>query len=308
MSFLYALESIRHPLLDGFFSVITYLGSEWLFIAAAVIVFWCVNKRDGYYLLAAGLLGTVLNQFLKITCRVARPWVRDPHFTIVESARAGATGYSFPSGHSQNVTVVMGCLARTVKKTWVRVVSVVCIVLVCFSRMYLGVHTPADVAVGMACALVLVWGLYPIFRRSGEKPWLVTAVFAFAAAVSLGAVLYVELYPWDAGVDAENLASAVKNSYTMLGCALGVLVGQPIERRYVNFDTRAPWWGQVIKCAAGIGIVLGGKAALKAPLLALLGGHAAATAVRYFLVVLVAIVVWPMTFSWFRGKRQGGAS
>ena len=39
MSFLYALESIRHPVLDGFFSVITYFGSEWLFIAAAVAVF-----------------------------------------------------------------------------------------------------------------------------------------------------------------------------------------------------------------------------------------------------------------------------
>ena len=60
MSFLYALESIRHPVLDGFFSVITYFGSEWLFIAAAVAVFWCHNKRDGYYLLAAGLLGTVV--------------------------------------------------------------------------------------------------------------------------------------------------------------------------------------------------------------------------------------------------------
>lgn len=135
MSFLYALESIRHPVLDGFFSVITYFGSEWLFIAAAVAVFWCHNKRDGYYLLAAGLLGTVLNQVLKIACQVPRPWVRDPQLTIVESARAGATGYSFPSGHSQNVTVVMGCLARTVKKTWVRAVSIIFVVLVCFSRM-----------------------------------------------------------------------------------------------------------------------------------------------------------------------------
>lgn len=302
MSFLYALESIRHPVLDGFFSVITYFGSEWLFIAAAVAVFWCHNKRDGYYLLAAGLLGTVLNQVLKITCQVPRPWVRDPQFTIVESARAGATGYSFPSGHSQNVTVVMGCLARTAKKTWVRAVSIIFVVLVCFSRMYLGVHTPADVAVGFGCALVLVLVLYPIFQKSDEKPWIITAVFAFAAVVSLGAVLYVELYPWAADVDAENLASAVKNSYTMLGCALGVLVGQPMERRYVKFDTKAPRWGQIIKCVVGVGLVLGLKAALKAPLLALLGGHAAATAVRYFLVVLAAIVVWPMTFSWFAKK------
>lgn len=302
MGFLYALESIRCPILDSFFSALTYLGSEWLFIAAAVVVLWCYNKRDGYYLLAAGLIGTVVNQFLKIVCQVPRPWVRDPKFSIVESARADAGGYSFPSGHSQNVTVVGGCIARTVKKTWVRLVSIVLIVLVCFSRMYLGVHTPADVSVGFGCALLLVFGLYPLFRRSEEKPWIITAVFGFAALLSVGAVVYVELYPWAADVDAENLAEAVKNSYTMLGCAVGVLVGQPLERRYVKFDTRAPWWGQLIKCVAGVGLVLGVKAALKAPLLALFHGSEAATAVRYFIVVLIALVLWPMTFKWFKKK------
>lgn len=302
MQFLYVLESIRHPVLDAFFSVITYLGSEWLFIGVAVAVFWCYNKRDGYYLLAVGLLGTVINQVMKIACQVPRPWVRDPNFTIVESARADAGGYSFPSGHCQNVTVVGGCIARAVKKTWVRVVSVVLIVLVCFSRMYLGVHTPTDVAVGFGCALVLVFVLYPLFQKSDEKPRIITAVFALGALLSLGAVVYVEVYPWAADVDAGNLAETIKVSYTMLGCAVGALVGQPLEQRYVKFDTRAPWWGQLIKCVVGVGLVLGVKAALKAPLLALFHGHEAATAVRYFIVVLIALVLWPMTFKWFKKK------
>lgn len=303
MRFLYTLENIRQPILDGFFSHITHLGSEWLFIAVAVAVFWCCNKRDGYYLLASGLLGAVINQVLKIACQVPRPWVRDPHFTIVESARAGAIGYSFPSGHSQSITVVLGCIARTVKKIWVLVACIAVIVTVCFSRMYLGVHTPADVSAGFGCAVVLVLALYPIFQKSEERPWIITAVFAFAAAVSLAAVLYVELYPWAADVDAENLASAVKSCYTMLGCALGVLVGQSIEQRYVKFDTKAPWWGQIVKCVGGVGIALGVKAALKPPLMALFHGHEAATAVRYFIVVLLAVAVWPMTFRWF-GKKK----
>ena len=302
MEFLYVLERIRCPILDGFFSALTYLGSEWLFIGAAVAIYWCYSKRDGYYLMAAGLIGTVVNQFLKIVCQVPRPWVRDSKFSIVESARADAGGYSFPSGHSQNVTVVGGCIARTVKRTWVRVASVILIVLVCFSRMYLGVHTPADVSVGFGCALLLVFGLYPLFRMSEEKPWIITAVFGFAALLSVGAVVYVELYPWAADVDAENLAEAIKNSYTMLGCAMGVLVGQPLERRYVKFDTRAPWWGQLIKCVVGVGLVLGIKAALKTPLLSLMNGNEAATAVRYFIVVFIALVLWPMTFKWFQKK------
>ena len=110
MKVLYALESIRMPWLDTVMAAITHLGEETVFMVAALFVFWCVSKRHGYYLLAIGFAGTVLNQFLKLLFRIPRPWVLDSDFTIVESARAQATGYSFPSGHSQNAigTGVMG--------------------------------------------------------------------------------------------------------------------------------------------------------------------------------------------------------
>lgn len=102
MGFLRLLESIRIPALNVFFSGITYCGDEIAFMVAAFALFWCVNKRTGYYAFLVGLFGTVGNQWLKIACRIPRPWVLDPNFTIVESARAAATGYSFPSGHTQN--------------------------------------------------------------------------------------------------------------------------------------------------------------------------------------------------------------
>ena len=92
MSFLYLLESIRNPVLDFFFSLITYCGDEIVFMAVGMIVFWCVSKKEGYYLLCVGFLGTVINQFLKMVCRIPRPWVKDPNFTIVESAREAASG------------------------------------------------------------------------------------------------------------------------------------------------------------------------------------------------------------------------
>ena len=100
MKLLYLLESLRTPAGDWLMSGITHLGGETAFLAVAIFIFWCVDKHEGYYLLTVGFLGTVLNQFLKLLCRIPRPWVLDPDFTIVESARAEATGYSFPSGHS----------------------------------------------------------------------------------------------------------------------------------------------------------------------------------------------------------------
>ena len=100
MSVLYFFESIRCSALDAIFSVITLFGEETALLAIGLIVFWCVDKYKGYYLLSVGFLGIIINQTLKMICRVPRPWVKDPNFTIVESAREAATGYSFPSGHT----------------------------------------------------------------------------------------------------------------------------------------------------------------------------------------------------------------
>lgn len=299
MGFLYFLEGLRTPVLNGFFSGITFLGSEWIFIALAIVVFWCFSKRDGYYIMAAGIGGTVVNQFLKITCQVPRPWVRDPDFTIVESAREGATGYSFPSGHSQNTAASFGSVARFTKTRWLRWICIVIVLLVALSRMYLGVHTPADVLVGLAIGAALVLGLYPLFQKSDDDPRIIPAVFAVASALALAAALFVQFYAWPEDIDTENLASALKNIYTMLGCAVGMLVCCPLERRYIKFDTKAPLWAQILKVLLGLGIVVALRAVLKAPLSALFGGHDVAHAVRYFLVVVVAVLVWPLTFPWF---------
>ena len=129
MDFLRMLEGIRTPVLDGFMSVVTYLGSEILFMALAVLVFWCVSKKQGYYLFTVGLAGVVINQFLKLWFRIPRPWVLDPNFSIVESARAEATGYSFPSGHTQNIVGTLGVIAVSNRQKWVRVLCIVFILL-----------------------------------------------------------------------------------------------------------------------------------------------------------------------------------
>ena len=96
MEFLHFLEGFRTPFGDFFFSTVTHLGEETFFILIGLIFFWCINKKEGYYLLSVGLIGTILNQFLKLIFRIPRPWVRDESLTIVESARGEATGFSFP--------------------------------------------------------------------------------------------------------------------------------------------------------------------------------------------------------------------
>ena len=299
MEFLYFLESIRNPFLDTFFSIITHLGSETLFVVIAIIIFWCVSKQNGYYLLTVGFFGTVLNQFLKLACQIPRPWVRDPSFTIVESARADATGYSFPSGHTQSITGSMGSIARFTKDKALRALCIILIALTAFSRMYLGVHTPADVITSLVIGTGLVFAFYPIFQKSKDNPGIIYAVLVLLTLCGLALVLYTELYPWGPDVDPHNLASGVKNGYMLMGCSIGMLLAAWIEGRYINFEVKAVWWAQLLKVVLGLLLVLAIKSGLKAPLNALFNEHHIATAIRYFLMVVFAACVWPITFRWF---------
>lgn len=305
MELLYALESIRTPFFDKLMRLVTNLGGEAVFIVAAIIVFWCLNKSCGYYMMTVGFAGTIINQFLKLWFRIPRPWVKDPNFTIVESARAEATGYSFPSGHTQNAFAVFGAPARFFKNTALRIIFIFLIALTAFSRMYVGVHTPLDVGVSLIVGTILVFVIYPFFRDMDKSPKKVYIIFGIFIVLAAAFVAFVELYDFPADIDAENYASGLKNAYMILFCAIGLMLTFFIDTKYVRFHTQAVWWAQIIKVVVGLAILLALKSVLKAPLLALFGGHSVAHGVRYFIVILFAGIVWPMTFKFFAklGKK-----
>ena len=307
MDILYALEKIRTPSWNRVKSAGTPLGAAVIFIVAAGVGDWCVSKGERSYLMTIAFCGTVLNQFLKLICRVPRPWVRDPNFTIVESARAEATGYSFPSGHTQNAIGLFGGMARWGGRRWVRLGLTTLALVIAFSRMYLGVHTPADVGVSLVLAAALVLGLYPLMRRAQEKPRYMGYVLAAMLVVSGAFVVFVETCGFPADMDAENLASGIGNAWKMLGAVAGMTLAWLLDRRYIHFETQAVWWVQVIKVAVGMALLLAIKSGLKAPLLALLGHEGLAGGVRYFLLVLVAGAVWPLVFrpmsKWGKGEK-----
>ena len=309
MEFLRLLESIRTPALDTFFSAVTYFGDELLFMALAMLIFWCVDKRTGYYAFLVGLFGTLANQFLKILCRIPRPWVLDPDFTIVESARAAATGYSFPSGHTQNAVGTFGVLAVTTHRKWVRAVCIALIVLVPFSRMYLGVHTPLDVGVAFLLAAILVAAFYPAFRtQDAMKRSMPYLRYAAGIGAALFVIYVTNLQESGAALDQANLDSAVKNAWTLLGTIAGLFLVYDIDRCYIRFDTRAPLPGQICKLVLGLPLAVAIKTLLKAPRRAILDAGPA-DAIRYLVLVLFVGCIWPLTFPFFArlGRKKEDA-
>ncbi len=299
MEFLHFLEDLRTPFGNFFFSTITHLGEETFFILIGLVFFWCINKKEGYYLLSVGLIGTILNQFLKLIFRIPRPWVRDESLTIVESARGEATGFSFPSGHTQSAVGIFGGIARWNKQKIIRIISIALCLLVPFSRMYLGVHTPADVLVSSALALVFVFGLYPVIRKATENKNVMRIFFAAMSLFAISFLVFVSVYNFPKDVDVNNLLHGKENAYKMLGCMLGLWFSFEMDEKFIHFETKAAWWAQILKLAIGVLPVLAVKSLLKEPLYMIIPNEFIADAVRYFLLTAVAGCVWPLTFKWF---------
>lgn len=297
MQLLYWFESIRTPWLDNLMLALTELGGETVFLVVALVMFWCTEKRKAYYLMTVGFVGTIANQFLKIACQVPRPWIKDPNFTIVEAARADAGGYSFPSGHSQTAVGTYGAIAMTARNKWLRVLSITAAVIVPVTRMYLGVHTPQDVLVGAGMAIALLVLLKPVFDEPTGKR--LPGLFVGMTVLAVAYLAYTELFPFPADIDPENLYSARKNAYTLLGAMGGMTVVFFYDRKTAGFQTDGVWYAQLLKVLGGICVVLLVKEGLKAPLDGVFGGHLFARSVRYFLVVLAAGILWPKTFPFF---------
>lgn len=301
MDFLRLLEGVRIPVLNEFMLAVTYLGDEIAFLVAALIIFWCVDKRKGYYILAVGFLGTLANQFMKLWFRVPRPWVLDEKFTILEQAREGAGGYSFPSGHTQSSVGTFGGIAAVTKNKAVKILCLIVAVLVPFSRMYIGVHTPLDVLVAAAMAVVLIIVLRSLVLGYDGK--YIPLILGIMTASAVAYLCFVEFYPFPVNIDEHNLVSGTKNAYTLLGALLGFLVVYFVDEKWMKFPVKAVWWAQVLKILIGLVLVLAVKEGFSSPLKMLLGEYPGRM-LRYFLIVIVAGIIWPLSFPWFSRLGQ----
>jgi undecaprenyl-diphosphatase len=176
------LHSHATPHLTTFFLIVTALGSTVAIVLLGVVVAVLLARRRLWTLLwtwiAAVAGSALLNWLLKVIFQRPRPHFAHP--LLVEGS------YSFPSGHAMESFVVYGMLAYFAVLLWLRSwearVAVICgaalvVVLIGFSRMYLGVHYFSDVIAGYAAGGVwlsaLITGAETMRRGSkqlGDEP------------------------------------------------------------------------------------------------------------------------------------------
>lgn len=286
MEFLKVLESIRTPLLDRLFLLLTFFGEEVLVLAIICFLYWCYNKRLAYRICFSFFTSGLLVQTLKITFRVPRPWIKDPSFVPVEEAVSTATGYSFPSGHTQCATALYSTFAWNTKKNRNRIICFIIIFSVMLSRMYLGVHTLQDVLVSFGLTLILSYGTNYLINRFEllDKNYKITALIL--SIISIIVAVYSLILLRGSIIDTKYAADCCKAA----GAGIGFSLGWYIESTYIRFDEKAASPSkQVIKFLIGIGIAV----LLKVGLKFILGSTIPADMLRYFILVLWITVVYP---------------
>lgn len=298
MDVLYFFESIRNPVLNFIFRFFSMFGEEILVLAAVCVMVWCVDKNASYRLGMVFFISSVLAQGTKIALRIERPWVIDPEFEPVAGAKTTATGYSFPSGHTQSATALYSSLAFEMRRKnikWGIIAAAALIVGVGVSRMYLGVHTPADVIAAFVMTLAIALAVYIIDSKiTVSNDLLISLILgAASAALLVYSIVMIEngTVPFDNGVDCCKTA----------GAGLGFAVARYIERRFINYDVKTPkLWMQAVKLVAGVA----GALAVKEGLKLILGTSIAAHTIRYFALVIFGIVIYPLIFTAILKKNR----
>ncbi|MDO5010003.1 MAG: phosphatase PAP2 family protein [Intestinibacter bartlettii] len=216
MDILLFFQSIRNDILTAIFTLFTICTEQVAVVLIAAIMYWCIDKKCGQRILFAVTGSITINSALKNLFKAPRPIGSNN----LESLRTEtATGYSFPSGHTQTATTVWTAIIEYFRKWWVTLLGIIMIIGAGISRLYLGVHWPQDVAAGWIIGILVSIILVKLFDYVDEnKSYYILLLTLILFAI----VVYFFI--------GEEL---VKSFALYTGFVLGYIV----EDKFINFST-----------------------------------------------------------------------
>lgn len=286
MDFLWFLHDLRSPVLTVIFQFFTLFGEEVIIVGILCSLYWCYDKELAFGAAISFFVAALLVQGLKIAVRIDRPWILDPTFTPVASAMKTATGFSFPSGHTQSAASLFGYLGLSARKKGWRFLSFGLMLMVALSRLYLGVHTPWDVLASLAIALGIALFVQWYLRSGRSELVLPSALLVLSVIV----IIYAFVLHGQGLIDTHYLSDCCKAAGGCIGCAISFYAA----RKFIPFQTKTPHlWQQIVKWLAGAAVILAIQSGLKA----LLGASLAVDILRYCLIAVWALALYPLLFS-----------
>ena len=297
MEILRFIESIRTPFLDTLVGLITRLGEETIGIVLLCLIFWCISKKIAYVIGVSFFLSGLTVQGMKICFRVERPWVIDPSFEPVPGAKEYATGYSFPSGHTQSATAFYGALGSQVKPMVFKIILFAIPVLVAFSRLYLGVHTLQDVVVSLLITFLLIWLTCKVITSDVESKKKELAISLFIILYAVLVIIIAAIMYSNGTIDEKYIADCLKAA----GAGIGFAVGMFVERNYIKFSVKSKnIFMHILKFVIGIAGVLAFQEGLKL----IIGTGFIVDMFRYFLMITWVTVLFPLIIKRFFSVKE----
>ena len=303
-------------------SIMTMFGEELVLIAVLGFLYWCWDKKAGQRVGLNIITGIILNPMLKNILLRRRPYFDhegikclkpvDKHADIYDIT---AQGYSFPSGHSMNSTILYGSLPwalsgkdmqagtyadkkslpadpAVIRQSRVRrllwAAAFVLPLLVGISRVLLGVHYPTDVLTGWICGAAVTLLISYLQSRVRRQGILRLVLFLLACS----GILYCR----------------TSDYFTALGIFAGFITAVPFEERFVKFkETRQPV-RMLLRVAGGVVLYFALNTLLKLPFSAEFLAQPVLPALlirtlRYMIVIFVLLGVYPIIF-----RKDGKAS
>lgn len=281
LSILQFFESIRNTFLTALFAVITACGEELLLIIVIALLYWLYDKRFGEQLVFTALTSAVGNAVLKSVVLRPRPYTTGQVSRVeLDNPFVSTLGLddnmSFPSGHSQSSASFFATLGLHFRKTWVRVLCAVAILLVMLSRLYLGVHYPTDVLAGMLLGLLFCFAVNWVYTRHYAKRYLFFGAYALLSIVC--ALLL------------QN-ESVCKISGAMTGAVIALV----LEAAYIRCEIKPGIRNKVLRALIGLVCIL-----LPYLLLSLLPEWLWLKWLKYCIVLLAAGLLAPFLFRLLR--------
>lgn len=287
---------------EGFFTLVSSLPKSALTALIPAILFWCINKNAGIFILFNAEFGRVINELLKGTFCVYRPWFSSSELIPAADAMQKASNFSFPSGHTQFATAVYGGFAFFYRKIvpWLIIPCGLIVLMVAFSRNFLGVHTPQDVLVAMAYSIGLFFVVERLFNWIGkdEERKLIFFVGGMILCLVIFLYLYFKPYPEDilnGKVIVDPLTARI-DAFDALGFGLSFFLGWFLEQKFINFKTKVPPKDKLWRIIIGIGI-LGVIAVVVYPLLKFFLSVEAYEFFKAFLPFFSILFIIPLVFT-----------
>lgn len=219
------IQGMRSPFLDTLMKLFTELGDQFVFIGVALVIYWFFNKRIAFKLVFVFISSAIANELLKGLFTRNRPYVEDSSLNVGTQTH----GYSFPSGHSQNIGVISTVLYRNYndKSKWLKWVLLAAVIIVPFTRMYLGQHYLTDVLVGLGLGIVIALSVSIIVDMMGDKEH----IFGLLIIIPLVSIVFIISF---FGQSYEEL----KNLFVAVGGLSGFFIGYAVDKLYIRYDDR----------------------------------------------------------------------